>query len=511
MERMLKPMNASSQQPPLVCYPVDSRIVSDLILDNFNSNDELNIDDELLNMLTNEMCEDLPEITQFDDIIPQFNNRTGLQNEQQSEKTMLNHLESNMFIQTNNSLTESIVINDAILAQTISQDYNQLCNTPLISDKLKVHPKQSTTVTPINYILEPNTFIQCNTPQIPSYDLIYKREFLQNDIIKSNKIQIKCQPRSKFRPRTLNESKISSHYLRCEDDDELDYPAIYIPQIWACQSDINIIEVALMDINKQPHPYVIDNKISKKLFDDQTLIFKENKPNVLYFLLTKEDFLNGYKSFMIELIKSKQDDIITKKLIQLRKLDQSMLRFIRIYRDEYGNYQRDINGEEYSCIMTESYGDVTVEHIGPRYGPMCGQSMIFIVLKGRIIKDDLSIIVCEQTTKWSQKIKKFILNGNVIYFAMPAFPYLCMNNIKASINIYYKNQQFHESTYLYMNFVDEELVDLNLNDRISDINDFITKKKLNHDIVNNTFSMPLTSQKISKNKARKRLNSKQIS
>ncbi|CAF3932875.1 unnamed protein product, partial [Rotaria sordida] len=345
MERMLKPMNASSQQPPLVCYPVDSRIVSHLILDTFNSNDELNIDDELLNMLTNEMCEDLPEITQVDDIIPQFNNRTGLQNEQQSEKTMLNHLESNMFIQTNNSLTESIVINDAILAQTISQDYNQLCNTPLISDKLKVHPKQSTTVTPINYILEPNTFIQCNTPQILSSDLIYKREFLQNDIIKSNKIQIKCQPRSKFRPRTLNESKTSSHYLRCEDDDELDYPAIYIPQIWACQSDINIIEVALMDINKQPHPYVIDNKISKKLFDDQTLIFKENKPNVLYFLLTKEDFLNGYKSFMIELIKSKQDDIITKKLIQLKKLDQSMLRFIRIYRDEYGNYTRDINNE----------------------------------------------------------------------------------------------------------------------------------------------------------------------
>ncbi len=57
---------------------------------------------------------------------------------------------------------------------------------------------------------------------------------------------------------------------------------------------------------------------------------------------------------MIELIKSKQDDVITKKLIRLRKLDQSMLCFTRIYRDENGEYRRDINSQEYSCIMTES-------------------------------------------------------------------------------------------------------------------------------------------------------------
>jgi len=61
-----------------------------------------------------------------------------------------------------------------------------------------------------------------------------------------------------------------------------------------------------------------------------------------------------FNSFMIELIKSKQDDVITKKLIRLRKLDQSMLCFTRIYRDQSGKYQRDIDSQEYSCIMTES-------------------------------------------------------------------------------------------------------------------------------------------------------------
>jgi hypothetical protein len=57
---------------------------------------------------------------------------------------------------------------------------------------------------------------------------------------------------------------------------------------------------------------------------------------------------------MIEFIKSKQDDVITKKVIRERKLDQSMLRFTRIYRDAYGKFQRDIESEEFSCIMTES-------------------------------------------------------------------------------------------------------------------------------------------------------------
>jgi len=69
-----------------------------------------------------------------------------------------------------------------------------------------------------------------------------------------------------------------------------------VPQIWALQSDMNIIEVALLDIEKQPHPYVIDNKISKNLFEDERLIWKEDEPNVLYFRLTNEDFVKGFKT-----------------------------------------------------------------------------------------------------------------------------------------------------------------------------------------------------------------------
>jgi hypothetical protein len=64
--------------------------------------------------------------------------------------------------------------------------------------------------------LDPHANLPCNTLE------------MKIELLKSNKIQIKCQPRSKFRPRTQNESKHSSHYLRCEDGAEHDYPAIYV-------------------------------------------------------------------------------------------------------------------------------------------------------------------------------------------------------------------------------------------------------------------------------------------
>jgi hypothetical protein len=51
-----------------------------------------------------------------------------------------------------------------------------------------------------------------------------------------------------------------------------------------------------MGIDKQAHPYTINNKACADTFDDGVLIIKQKEPNVLYFRLTDEDFLNGYKT-----------------------------------------------------------------------------------------------------------------------------------------------------------------------------------------------------------------------
>jgi hypothetical protein len=51
---------------------------------------------------------------------------------------------------------------------------------------------------------------------------------IQSDHSKSMKIKIKSQPRPEYRPRTQNESKNSSHYLRCQLDSTTEHPAIYV-------------------------------------------------------------------------------------------------------------------------------------------------------------------------------------------------------------------------------------------------------------------------------------------
>ena len=50
----------------------------------------------------------------------------------------------------------------------------------------------------------------------------------QLDSMESKKIQIICNPRSNFRPRTQNESKTASHFLRCDVNSQFEYPTIYV-------------------------------------------------------------------------------------------------------------------------------------------------------------------------------------------------------------------------------------------------------------------------------------------
>lgn len=68
------------------------------------------------------------------------------------------------------------------------------------------------------------------------------------------------------------------------------------------------------------------------------------------FSITKISILNR---FMIEMIKSKQDHIITKDLIRTRQLEHSMLRFTRIFQMGKGQFERDEGSTEYSCVMSE--------------------------------------------------------------------------------------------------------------------------------------------------------------
>ena len=59
---------------------------------------------------------------------------------------------------------------------------------------------------------------------------------------------------------------------------------------------MNIIEISLVGTDKLPHPYILDNKAKLPEFGESALIFKQDEPNTIYFQLTDDDFLKGYKS-----------------------------------------------------------------------------------------------------------------------------------------------------------------------------------------------------------------------
>ncbi|CAF3420769.1 unnamed protein product [Rotaria sp. Silwood1] len=290
----------------------------------------------------------------------------------------------------------------------------------------------------------------------PSFDL------KQCDYSKSGKIQIKNHPRTRFRPRTEKESKESSHYLRCEDNTESEYPTIDIPKTWSNQT--NIIRVTLVGIDKQPHPYTIDNKER----NISSLVFKEpNEPHSLYFFVTKEDYDKGEKSFLIEYIKHKQDDKITKDLIKSRQLNQSMLQFTRFYLIENESYLSDETSIEYSHIMTEHYGDVTIEDIFPLYGPMCGNQKVCIELKGPITKNyttDFIITISCKDINWSHQVQNIKRSGHNLIFLMPSFPHRNIARAKVDIIIVYKQEIIQQSNYVYTKNLDDSFFAVGLNE-----------------------------------------------
>lgn len=369
------------------------------------------------------------------------------------------------YVPMGSSPVEQKEIDNSILVQQYVESQQRI-HRDAKARKSSTLQSSSSNVGPIDVLTSHGGCQPCTTIQ-DTFN--YAQQILQFDTFESQKIMILSNPRGEFRPRTQNECKFTSHYLRCEPNSSYEYPTISIPQQWGRQSMKNIIEITLCAVDGKPHNYSINNKQCHDVYDDDVSIFRQNESHTLYFCVTKEDITNGYKSFMIEYIKSKQDDIITKELIRNRKLEQSMLRFTRIYQSDKNTFLRDENSVEYSAIMTEAYGDVAVEHMGPKFGPMCGNERVYAMVKGRIAKEDLTVFVQEEMTHWQQQIS-LTKNGNFVYFNMPPFPYPQLNRATTTITIYYKGDQLFQSPFVYTGSLDQELQSLSLSDSATNQN-----------------------------------------
>ncbi|CAF1499399.1 unnamed protein product, partial [Adineta steineri] len=248
-----------------------------------------------------------------------------------------------------------------------------------------------------------------------------------------------------------------------------------ISDTWRRQSFKNIIEVTLVGVDKQPHCYIIRNKKSVPDFSDENAVVFQNidDPHSLYFCVTDEDVNKGNKSFEIGFIKKKQDEIITKDLIDTRTLKHSMLRFTHCYYQSENNIlERDKSSTEYSCIMEEAYVDIDVVHMDPRYGPICGNGRVHARTKGRITKNGITVVVSKDDIGWSKPVK-FEKSGNFIYFSMPPYPFSFppVHRAQANITISYREVELCQSAYVYIRSLDQELALLNLNDSPAIVNE----------------------------------------
>ncbi|CAF1109628.1 unnamed protein product [Adineta steineri] len=289
----------------------------------------------------------------------------------------------------------------------------------------------------------------------PNQEQVEDRHSNQLDSMVSEDFYIISQPREKFHPRTESESIKSSHFVRCEDGDKYEYPITNISQTWRNQK--NVIQVTLLGIDNQPHPYTIKNKECGK----SSLVVKKNESNTIYYDVTNDDLVKGYKSYKIELIKGRQDGKkITKEKINQRQLNQSKLRFTRFYQTIDGSYERDESSVIDTIVMTEEYGKFRVEDVFPLDGPMQSKRKICIETKGPVpndFKTNFVVNIIGNDINCSRKGEEIKKNGNNFSFEMPVLPNVHMNRVEAKINVQYKKDLIYQANYLYISSLDREL------------------------------------------------------
>ncbi|CAF1000046.1 unnamed protein product [Adineta steineri] len=325
---------------------------------------------------------------------------------------------------------------------------NASINYNALADQIRSDYQQSTTLGPIRSISDFNGI------QVPNREQVTYQQINQVLNTKPDVFYIISQPRDSFRPRTEKERANSSHFIRCREGDKYEYLTTNIPQTWNGQN--SYIEVSLLDICNNPHPYAIENREPH----ESSVVFKPKESNKLCFRVTNDDVAKGFKNYKIEFIKSKQDDQITKEVIKDRQLNKSKLRFTRYYQTTDGSYERDESSVIDTIVMTEEYGKFRVEDVFPLHGPVHSHQKVCIETKGPVpndCKNNFHIYIIINDINGSCKIEEIKKNGNNFTFKMPVLPNVHMNRLEAKINIEYKQNLIYQANYLYISSLDREL------------------------------------------------------
>ena len=160
---------------------------------------------------------------------------------------------------------------------------------------------------------------------------------------------------------------------------------------------------------------------------------------------------------MFQSIKCKQDRKIMKKLIGKHKVEQSMRRFIRIYRCHDGTLLGDDMNVVSSCPTEESGRNQLddrrkrVRHILPREGPINGGTEIKVVMQGIEVddRDKVSIIVWENNMPRPIPREDVQWNEQTASFEMPTCQWSQEDQVVVNIRIYHNEKELDGSTHQY--------------------------------------------------------------
>ncbi|CAF1222745.1 unnamed protein product [Didymodactylos carnosus] len=285
----------------------------------------------------------------------------------------------------------------------------------------------------------------------------------------SNLIVILDQPRSEYHPRTQKESENTAHFIG--SNGKYLYPAIKVDRIWQKKGRI-YIKVQLIDTTGQPHLYPIKGKLpSRKKVNKEGLIvcspigidendhaiINNEKENAVYFLVTKTDYDNKFKTFLIEITKPLQDGIIiTKDIIHNRHLNISHISFTQCYIDEKSNIICAPETTQISNALVEAYGKVGVEEYAPHYGPCQGGETVILILKGTMKTENLSISITDGKD-WNEKIE-FKRKGTSVSLIIPEY----RTSARAYIYVCYDDDEIARLQYNYCKALNVLLAQLNL-------------------------------------------------
>ena len=104
--------------------------------------------------------------------------------------------------------------------------------------------------------------------------------------------------------------------------------------------------------------------------------------------------------------------------------------------------------------MSLDYGDVSVEHIGPKYGSNNGHEKVFIVFKGRVIKENISLKIVEPISRVYHPISEFSLNANIICFTIPLIETVAMQPITTiEIHLFYDQELLAQSIFTFVDLI----------------------------------------------------------